>query len=109
VHRVAVLSVLSASREGEDLGRCYREHEDLKALVLILVKGAVAHLEPEPSVPPGGPHLGEAGEHVIVGDPDGIALHHDVKRAVPAVAAGCHGDEVNRVDEGPQRSRPDCS
>jgi hypothetical protein len=92
VRRVAVLTVLSASREGEDLGRRYREHEDLKALVMILVKGAVAYPEPEPSVPPGGPHLGEAGEHVIIGDPDGVALHHDVKPTVPAVAAGCQDD-----------------
>jgi hypothetical protein len=53
-----------------------------------VVKAAVAHQELPSSVPLGSPRLGEAFEHVIVGDLDGVALDHDVEPFVPVVAAG---------------------
>ena len=71
-----------------DLDRRHREH---LAREIIMVKAAIARLELPSTVPFGGPHLGEALEHIVVGDPDGVALDHDIEPAVPAVAARAPG------------------
>ncbi len=79
-----------ALSEREDLGGRDREHENRiwEDLVFIMVvKAAVAHQVLPSSVPRGSPHLGEAFEHVLVGDPDGVALDHDVEPFLPVVAA----------------------
>src|SRR6266566_2852137 len=72
--------------ERDDFGGRYREHEG--RTTTFVVKAAVARQELPSSVPLGGPRLGEAFEHVIVGELDGVALDHDVEPFVPVVAAG---------------------
>jgi len=69
--------------EREDLGGRDREHEDRP--IIFEVKAAATRPS---SVPLRGPGLGEAFEHVIVGNLDGVALDHDIKPCVPVVAAG---------------------
>src|ERR1022692_2491041 len=89
---------------GGDLSGRYREHQDRIRADLVLpgtgiqavIAGAgirveeiaVAHVELPSPVPLRGPCRGEAPEGGIVGDPDGVALDHHVKPAIPAVAAG---------------------
>ncbi len=77
--------------EREDLGGLYTEHEDRiweDLVFIVVIKAAVAHQVLPSSVPLGSPHLGEAFEHVMVGDPDGVALNHNVEPFLPVVAAG---------------------
>ena len=69
----------------EDLGGRDREHRD--RLTTFTVKGTAAHLVLPSSIPLGSPRLGEAFEHVIVSDLDGVALDYDVETRVPVVAA----------------------
>src|SRR5215471_21849397 len=71
--------------KSQDLGGLYREHEGRAAPV---VKCAAVHLVLPPPVPLRGPRLGQALEHFVVGEPDGVALDHHVQALVPAVAAG---------------------
>ena len=59
--------------EREDLGGLDLEHED--RTTTFEVKAAAARPS---SVPLRGPGFGEAFEHGIVGDLDGVALDHDV-------------------------------
>lgn len=70
----------------EDLGGRDGEHED--RVIAFVVKDAAKHFLVPSSVPLGGPRLGEAFKHGIVGELDCITLHHNVEPAVPAVAAG---------------------
>src|SRR5690348_5085914 len=78
--------------KSEDLGWLYRAHEGRAAPV---AKCAGVHLVLPPPVPLHGPRLGEALEHFVVGEPDGVALHHHVQPLVPAIAAG--GQDHMRV------------
>src|SRR6266516_4747799 len=74
-----------ALAKSKDLGWLYREHEGRAAPV---AKCAAVHLVLPPPVPLRGPRLGEALEHFVVGEPDGVAHDHHVQPFVPAVAAG---------------------
>ena len=72
--------------EREDLGRLDLEREGHPA---ILVVKAVAFPLVLPSpVPFRGPCRGEALEHIIVGNLDGITLDHDIEPCFPMGAAG---------------------
>ena len=62
--------------EREDLGGLDLEHEGHPTI--FVVKAAVAPLVLPSPVPFCGPCRGEAFEHVIVGEWDGVALDHDI-------------------------------
>src|SRR6476659_5545025 len=97
----SLLELMSCVTEGiplctrEDLGGREGEDEDRvgKRLVFIMVKKvAVAHEVLPAPVPPSRPHLREAFELLLVGNPDSVALDHDVESFLPAVTAGCQHD-----------------
>ncbi len=71
--------------EREDLGRLDFEHEGHPAI--LVVKAAVSSFVLPSSVPFRGPCRGQALEQVVVSDPDGVALDHDIESCVPDVAA----------------------
>ena len=55
---------------------------------LRVLEGPVADLELPGPVPLRGPRLGQPPEQGLVADLDGVALHHHVQAALPAVAPG---------------------
>src|SRR6184192_589297 len=61
----------AALPEREHLRGPHREHVRRP---LVVVQDAVAGLEPPPSVPLPAPRLGQAFEHLAVGDPHGVAF-----------------------------------
>src|SRR5512146_833268 len=64
---VAGLASMVTSGARVDPGRRDREHEDWLRVTLLVVKAAVAHQELVASIPLGGPHLGKAFKHGLVG------------------------------------------
>jgi len=54
---------------------------------MFVVKAATSPLVLPSPVPFCGPYRGETLEHIIVSDPNGIALDHDIEPCVPGVAA----------------------
>ncbi len=69
--------------EREDLGGLDLKHQSHPTICV--VKATVAPLVLPSPIPFGGPCRGEAFEHVIVGEWDGVALDHNIEPCVPGI------------------------